>query len=62
MKAHQVETYFKVKNYYANGGEVEFEEIAKAMTRLKEADTEEDKLEVLIDLWDEAFCKGHESF
>ena len=61
MKAHQVETYFKIKNYYAHI-DLEFEIIAETMNRLKKADTKEDRLEALIDLWDEAFCAGYESF
>lgn len=61
MKAHQVETYFKVKDYYASS-ELEFEIIAKTMNRLEKADTKEEKLDALIDLWNEVFYAECESF
>lgn len=62
MKAHQVETYFKAKDYYATSTKLEFKAIAETMNRLKKADTKEDKLDALIDLWNEAFYAGYESF
>ena len=61
MKAHQVETYFKIKDYYAST-ELAFEAIAKAMNRLKKADTRDDKLDALIDLWNEALEAGYDLF
>ena len=60
MKARQVETYLKVKNYWSTP--LESKAIAKTMNRLKKADTKEDKLEALIDLWEEAFEAGYDSF
>lgn len=61
MKAHQVETYFKIKDYCVNT-ELAFEAIAKAMNRLKKADTREEKLDALIDLWNEGLEAGYDLF